>query len=994
MPEFGNVTLSGREIGQILWGQGDQIEVSLWEKIKDFFLTDTKPALIRQLVAEMKDPPEHNATLLEKFERIIKHARPEHQDQFKLVVRGPYATTRCTSLWVDIGSCRIGGHEWEGDGGSMHEALGAHAALCRLRSAVANENSRNGLCAFTTVEAVTDLIEASIKDLAAARPPENIPNIRQRYGDFMRRLQREIQQNATHPQASEAERALRSIDQALAADLPRVVVRDRLSTLKFEVMQANAPDPDGQAHTDYLQETQELRDKLDSSPRKGIPVLDLVTRDADFEGLSVAELLSVAQTAPKDIDLHGLPVRELLDQGADFGNVELQKLVNEGASLTGVCLRELIDAGLRGGGYQLFGERAPSGPEPRPMPIYALPDQPPLTCESILDKGFSVKDVPLKTLSREFDLRDLPVGRLIEAGVDLEGVSVGQLQRLEVGLEGIPVNTLAEKRVSFSALTLGDLIAMRMNLDGANLAKLLPDGLRAGGVKLKDLQNSTPELNGTAVLGFIDDKAELEGVSVKWLKERGASFEGVNYQTLRALKCDFSGLTPTDLKELGDRFLQATSVADLLNDKESGLDFGGCGLAVLLGLGATIQGVAMTQLLEKQIKPDGYSVADLVGQGVIFSDTPLSALSESKLNGLDSFADLHGAGISFIGMRPEELSKKLIGGRPPERGLMNFFKGRPSESNRLFKDVPVSTLMDAKLNLQDTSLAKLIELGVTIEGASVARLLAQGVKLNGSSFAELADKKADFSNTSIQRLEKSGLDLRKATFAELHARRVSFNMPLRDLLGKFPLVKRAPAGPSGVEPPTAISVADLLDAKVDLSNLPLTRLLQDAALGDVSVQRLITEDITLDGVSMADFKSASFSDVPFSMLQKTKLKGLDSFASLFKAGVSFVGMRPAELTSHLGDAKPTKSFFKDVSLSTLMEAQVQLEGSRLADLIDRGMPIQGVSVAELLAKSVTLEGLGFAQLQEADFSNTTIPQLHQSKLDLQDTRFAELLERG
>jgi hypothetical protein len=38
--------------------------------------------------------------------------------------------------------------------------------------------------------------------------------------------------------------------------------------------------------------------------------------------------------------------------------------------------------------------------------------------------------------------------------------------------------------------------------------------------------------------------------------------------------------------------------------------------------------------------------------------------------------------------------------------------------------------------------------------------------------------------------------------------------------------------------------------------------------------------------------------------------------------------------------------------------------------------------------------LGFAQLQEADFSNTTIPQLHQSKLDLQDTRFAELLERG
>ncbi len=922
--------LTADEIQKFVSGQGANVKRDVWDKIKDFFRTETKQDTIEQLLKEMHniDSSWDNKLYLENFEKIISHAKPEELHRFRVDVQETEMEGKRWFVQCSIGQQQFDPVEFNlsaETAGHVH----AYGALYKLRAALSDPRSelarvQSDWTLSEKLETVQSLIKSSLDDRMAGT--------RGRYGEFFRRLEADVvsAEGSRNPfydpsspltpilQAAEesgAMKALRSIDAVL---VDKAGPREDVAALA-----------------------------LDGHPADRVQVGQLLSRDADFSGASIQRL------AGAHAKFDGVTLRQLLDRGADFTGANLIKLLANGASLQDTSLSELMGKGVKGGGYPIF---PPSGEDPLPphrLVLYATDREPKLKVADVLAAGFILSgdsnEVSITRVAGQFDLQNCPLALLEFNKVDCFGAGVKELHDLGVVFGGKRAADLATKHMSFAELTAEQVAGLGIVLNDASVAMLSVRGLKVSGTHVSALLDRHASFHGVQFKQLLAADCSCEKVDVRALRASGMSFTDATLEDLTNGKVLLKGMAAEELLEwLGAGAVQNTSVQVLIDAEvaaanESASPRRDISLITLLGNGMTLAGVRIGDLRKWDPGLYGCHVQTLINE----TDFAGASLKWLKDRGA-SFA-----GLNCAALRAAKCDfSELVPGDLAELGK-DFFKGTSLTELILAPDVKFPV-------------ADLLRSGAELEDVSVATLLQRNVRLDGVNLKDLIKGEADFKGLGIadlQKLENLGLKFDGTNIADLYRAEVV----LRGVeITKLPKAIRF----DRVNGLSAIERGLSLTSKNDQEDFE--------ARGGTLLQR---QERVSEVQKPPQARRPSETQKPAEARRpaeapKPSAESRDAAVPDSAGRISLTGL-----------IEDPNAKLERVHLATLLRSGASLKDVSVAALLNRGVRFFGLKLKDLTDGKAKLEGLGIADLQQLErfglrFDGTHVGHLFQAKVAL------------
>lgn len=226
--------------------------------------------------------------------------------------------------------------------------------------------------------------------------------------------------------------------------------------------------------------------------------------------------------------------------------------------------------------------------------------------------------------------------------------------------------------------------------------------------------------------------------------------------------------------------------------------------------------------------------------------------------------------------------------------------------------------------------------------------------LGGMTLDEMVDRGMDFTGFNLQQWTDLGKDIGNTPLEVLLQKGVTgggFQLfgPPPPQGGLAPDMKLHPAMKLYGVSETRIDLGDLIDAKFDLSGVPLGTLAAHFAVEGSLVSNLIYSNADLTG--------------PLQKLRDLHIPLIGApVALLLQRGVSFQGEKIADLQRAHWDKAP---------IGELLHQGADFTGVSVKGLKERGASFAGVSYRQLLDQHFDLEGLGLEELtrlnHEADF---------------------------
>jgi|GEM_PF-2081739 len=639
-------------------------------------------------------------------------------------------------------------------------------------------------------------------------------------------------------------------------------------------------------------------------PAPGTKIGPLLERDADFTRASIASLVKAGA------DFEGVSLRTLVSSGADVRGADLEQMQSRGVSIEGFSLAQLIYLGVKGRDTPVFVEL--DGRQCPALPLYSSENAAKLKLQALLGAGFSVADVSVKQLEKEFDLRECPFDTLQQAGVNLFGTTVAQLRGFgidfgRVKLAGLPQGLLLDRGAQIG---LDDLAGMGFDFAGSRATDLFDKGLQKAGCRLAALLDKGVSPQGLGLKDFIAAGGNCQGTDLSDLKARGVLFDGTSFEDLRAARIDMQGVQAADLvqwtnvKGTGVAALMAAkvdagriSVNDLLREEVS---FAGSKMTEVLGWHPDLNGCPLRRLLDDEADFNGVSVQRLASEQAGFENV--------------TYAELRARGADFSGLTADAVSRLGKAGFFAGVSVAELLRENPDAAGWHLADLTrggatlgeVSTrqLLDRGIRLDevnaggiDTSGASIKELlanKVSFAGASVVALLQQEAKLDGIFVRTLLDQQASFDGVSVKWLKDLGVSFAGVTFSELRGAGCNFSelspQELRELRDRDFF-----RGASAAE---LLGAHDLDLRGWNLKDLPGTR----QSLAGVSIAAAVRKGMSLAGLGLGELitRKADLSGAHVGHLQAAGLAfPTVEFELLVGEKMSFADMKPAQLNANI-----------------------------------------------------------------------------------------------